>query len=396
MKLQGKEKVILAGLVLILFSLQAVVTYRMLVLPNPGANDYYSRWAGARALLVEGRNPYALEVTREIQAVIEIDLSEVGRGGFHYPLPVLFLFWPLVYLPYTWAQALWQTLLVWVTMGIVGVSLARLRWQPSPLTTAVLLIGTIVFYPVSRSILLGQFTLHVTLFLLLTLWALQNGRDGWAGVALSLTAVKPQMIILLGPALLLWCVIQKRWRFLWGLLGGGLGLLVAGMVLYPPWVLAFLEDVQRYAGVAGGKNPLTLLGLPDSIRYGVSALLLLLLLWQWWQAWQQAPVATAQAAFDRAVAWTVVFSLIVPFQTGTTNQVLALILLLPWLYRASRRWPLWLVGGTAVVAVVGLWLLFLNTVGGDFESSIMFLPVPLFCLAILSYETVASLAHPSR
>lgn len=50
-------------------------------------------------------------MTAEIQPVIGVDPAKTGKGGFAYPLYVLFLFWPLVYVPYDWAQALWMVTL---------------------------------------------------------------------------------------------------------------------------------------------------------------------------------------------------------------------------------------------------------------------------------------------
>ena len=124
--IKRRDVLILVFLFLLLFGLESWVTHRVLTSQVPGANDYYSRWHGARALLVEGRNPYGLDVTEEIQPVIKIDPSEVGRGGFNYPLHVIFLFWPLVYLSYAWAQAIWMVMLQWFAIGL-AFALQQLR-----------------------------------------------------------------------------------------------------------------------------------------------------------------------------------------------------------------------------------------------------------------------------
>src|SRR5262249_52311159 len=52
----------------------------------------------------------------------------------------------------------------------------------------------------------------------------KRGLDGWAGVALLLPAVKPQLVYLFGLAVLIWAVDRRRWRIL---LGGSLALLAA-------------------------------------------------------------------------------------------------------------------------------------------------------------------------
>ena len=87
------RKWMLAGLLIgILFISESVVVHNFFTAHFPGVSDFYSRWAGARALLVEKRDPYSLEVTEEIQWVIGIDPVEsgVGKGGFAYPLYTLF------------------------------------------------------------------------------------------------------------------------------------------------------------------------------------------------------------------------------------------------------------------------------------------------------------------
>lgn len=375
---------LIAAMIVALGAVESVIVHDTLTSRVPGSNDFYSRWYGARALLVEDRNPYSLEVTEEIQRVLGINPEQIGRGGFNYPLYVVFTFWPLVYLPYAWAQAIWLVTLQWVALAAAFVLLRLQGGRLSPLGLAALLLGTLFFYPVARSIFLGQFTLHVILFLALALLMLRSERDGWAGICLAATSIKPQLVMLVGPWLVLWAIGQRRWRFIAGLLGGGVGLLLSGMLLYPPWPLAFVKDVLRYSRVAGGRNPLVVLqglvwpGGPEVVRYGLAALLVLAMLAAWWRGWRRAGTASQQA-----VHWTLVVSVLVPFQTGSTNQVLVLIPLAAGLHTAlqgRRRWPV-----VALVAVLelALWTLFLATIHGDWEDPIMFLPVPLIGLAVV-------------
>ncbi len=378
-----KEWAILALLIAILFAAQSWVTHRYLVQPNPGANDYYSRWAGAKALLLDGRDPYSLEVTQEIQAVIRINPEQVGRGGFHYPLHVTFFFLPLVYLPYTWAQAIWQTLLVWVIIGTVLVMLAHHNWRPRPLALVLLLLAAILFYPATRSVLLGQFTLHVTLFVALSLLCLKSGRDGWAGIFLAATSIKPQMILALGVLLLLWTIKQRQWRFVVGVIGGGAIMFAAALLLYPRWPISFVEDMLRYSVVAGGRNPLhvllQLLGLPEGAYTIVTAIFIAITLYTWFRAWRNPN----WSYLTLAIFWTMVVNILVPFQTGTTNQAILLIPFFAWLHLGLKRWGVWPIVSITAVIIIGLWALFLNTLSGDYENQLLFLPLPLLSLAIL-------------
>lgn len=381
----GLGKWLLFGLlIVVVFILESVAIHSIYTAKHPGTSDFYSRWAGARALLLEGRDPYSVKVTAEIQQVIGVDPSFVGKGGFAYPLFTIFAFWPLVYLTYDWVQAIWMVALQWIAMATVLVLLRLKQWQPSPIGLVGLFLATLLLYPVTRTVFLGQFTLHVTLFLAIALWALESHHDAWAGVCLAMTSIKPQLVLFLVPWLMLWAIGQRRWRVLVGLLAGGGMLMLASLALFPRWPLSFLEDMLRYSKVAGGRSPLVVLmdllwpGGPEAVRYAVAALLILAMLVTWWRNWRQTG-----RLFYQALYWTIVVSLLVPFQTGTTSQVLLLIPMLAWLHIALEKWGRGWSSAVTIGAEIALWALFLSTIQGDWENPVMFLPLPLLSLAVL-------------
>jgi hypothetical protein len=247
-----------------------------------------------------------------------------------------------------------------------------------------LFVGTLFFYPIARSIMLGQFTLHVTLFLVLALWALRHGHDGWAGVCLAVTSIKPQMTILVVLWMVLWGIGRRRWRLVVGLLLGGALLSLAALALFPRWPVSFLEDVLRYSEVAGGRNPLVVLMSlvwpdgPEAVRYGMAGALVLAMLAAFRRGWRDD-----EEFFLLATYWAIVTSLLVPFQTGSTNQAMLLIPLYTWMRRALKRWGRWRVLTGVTVLLIALWVLFVGTIKGNWENPVMFLPLPLFSLVIL-------------
>ncbi|MCI0395292.1 MAG: DUF2029 domain-containing protein [Chloroflexi bacterium] len=367
-----------------LFILQVVGMHATFARQVTAAADFHSRWYGARALLLEGRDPYSPEVTAEIEAIRDPNQRRTNSFSFAFPLHVIFVFWPLAYLPYDWAQVAWMVALQWMAIAIAAGMLLLEGWRPAPAAAAGVILATLFFYPAARTILLGQFTLPVTLFLVLCLLAWQRGRDGRAGFWLAATSIKPQMVVLVGLWLVLWAISRRRWRFVRGmLLGGGL-MLAASLALLPRWPLSFLEDVQRYAEVASGRHPLDVLlemAWPGASRlafYLLAAVLLLLMGLAWWRGWgQDGPRAT------RALYWTMAVTLLVLFQTGSTNQAILLIPLLAWLAEVNRRWGRWPALLGAAVLVVAPWVLFLNTIRGNYENPLLLLPLPFFCLAVL-------------
>lgn len=390
-----RDKLILGIVILTLFAAQVFVTYRYLTSIVPGANDFYSRWAGARALLQEGRDPYGLDVTYEIQEVIAVSHSQVGRGGFAYPLHIIFLFWPLIYLSYPWAQAVWWVMLQWMAVG-TAVALLRLHQQtvrPGLLVSIILFV--VAFYPITRSIFLGQFTIPVLLAVALCLLALQHNQDILAGGMLAVASIKPQMVIFLAPWILLWIISQKRWHFLTGFLGTGAALFVAALALFPRWPLSFLEDVQRYRVVAGGRNPLAFTletiwpTVPDAVFSIIATILFLAMLFIWWRSWGKD-----QAHFERALYWAIAVELLITFQTGTTNQVLLLIPIFAALVWGVNRWGWGVSLGTAVILSMLLWTLFIKTISGNAEARILFLPLPWLSLIILISIELARARQP--
>lgn len=385
-----QEKLVLLTLFIILFALEVVVAQRFLTSQVAGANDFYSRWYGGRALIREGRDPYGPDVTAEIMPRLGYGPDEAARAAFAYPLHVVFTFWPMVYLPYDWAQAFWWVTVQWLAVGMAVGLLAWKRLRPRPLTMVAIVLAVLFFYPVARTIFLGQFTVHVAFFVVMTLVLLDRGRDGWAGIFLAATSIKPQMVIFIGPWLVLWTIGQRRWRFLAGLLGGGLALFLASLAVFPRWPISFLAEIQRYQQVAGGRNPLALFlatlwsGYPPILLSILSLILIGAMLYTWGQGWRDTGPRAEKALF-----WTITVGLLVTFQTGTTNYTLLVIPFFVWLVQAQKQWgsrfTLLFVSGVEILA----WAIFFTLISGDFENPLLFLPYPFITLLILLGQWIA-------
>ena len=384
--------VIVAG---IFFVAQIWVTHRYFTTVLPGGNDFYPRWYGSQQLLLEGRNPYDETVTREIEAVLDPLNQRTNSFNFAFPLNVSLTFLPLVILDYAWAQAIWIVVIIWLSGAMMLMLRQLLGWRTTPLSVLAILISTLTFYPVVRTIFLGQFTIHVTFFVVLGLLLRQRGHLLWAGVVLSLTIIKPQMMVLLLPWFVIWFFYQREWAILKGLVFGGLSQLIVTLVLLPSWPLDFLHGLGEYADRAGGRNLLEIVfgWLPAAILSPTVTLLSLLLLLLFCYQVRKPVLASLQRVepvrsehlFWQGTSWAIIVTALVPFQTGTTNQVLLLVPFVLWgsLLAARNKGVLFWVG--FVGASVLLWVLFQVTLRGAAESELMFLPLPLLAFAGLLY-----------
>lgn len=385
----------------VLFLAEVVAVHSFFATKVLAAADFHSRWYGGKVLLVEGRDPYSPEVTAEIEAIRDPEGNRNNSFSFAFPLHVIFTFWPLSYFSYDWAQSFWMVTLQWAIFAITLLMMRMVGWKPSPLGIGGALLGSIFFYPAARTILLGQFTLHVTLFMALSIYFLRQRRDGWAGIWLAATSIKPQMVLMVGVWMVLWALFKRRTRFLWGLIGGGLALLAGSMILLPRWPISFFEDIQRYAAVASGRNPMDVLGefiLPGSptlIGTVVTVVLLLstLVAWYWGVGGKISPVRIdprdedlANIRFEWVLFWTIAVSLLVLFQTGSTNQMLLFIPLFLWFWEGLKSWGRLPSVIVAVVLIIGPWILFLTTKSGNYEHPLLLLPLPVFCLIVLGLK----------
>lgn len=156
----------------------------------PKESDFPAFYSSTR-IWQEGGNPYDLEKQCEKQ----IPIRGVPCLPFAHP-PVLLPLMSLIsnddFLRsyYRWTGAL----LIVVLLCVIPFYRISHNWQNS--------IQSILFLPVVISLALGQDTPFILLGVLLCLWLLAEGKDFLAGLALSLSVIKPQIAILLGLPLL--------------------------------------------------------------------------------------------------------------------------------------------------------------------------------------------------
>ncbi len=376
----------------LLFAGDVYVTHQTFTSRFPGANDFYSRWRSAQVYWLDGVDPYSEPATLAIQQGIygRPAKPDEDPGPFAYPFYTVFLLFPLVWLPYVWAEAIWLVILQFSLVAGVFLYLSTVNWPLPPWLMALTGLWAVMFYHSGRTILLGQFAGLIFLWTAGVLYALKHERNVAAGMLLALTTIKPQMSLFFIPALLLWAIGQRRWRFLIAASATMVLLTGASFALLPGWFAQFVGQIGRYSSYTAIGSPIWIIThhyLPQTglqlgeaaatlREIGSSGLLVIYLLFQW-RHLPQASVASS--LFHWLIGMTLIITNLVVLRTATTNYVALYIPLLFCLKAAADRWP----KGDSLLAVVYLlstvagWAMFTTTVEGRFEHPIMYLPLPV-------------------
>jgi len=205
-------------------------------------NDFTFYVAAARIGISHGwPSIYDLSIQQaELDAIGSgIKIAELAR--YISPPPVAWLALPLAPLPYEVGYWIWSALLL--------IALAWTWYLAAPGTgpwRLVHLTAALAWLPVIYGLQLGQPALLVALGVAACYALLQAGRPFWAGLALGVLALKPQLAFLVPPALLL----SGRTRAFWGsmvalaVLGGA-----SALALGPSGIAAYQERLNFAASV---------------------------------------------------------------------------------------------------------------------------------------------------
>lgn len=354
-----------------------------------GMNDFMSRWEGARSFFVDGISPYSDQASLNIQNRIYGRASEPDEdpGYFVYPFYTAFLVAPTVFVDYAWASAIWMVALeACLIIGMI-LLLNLYAYQPAPIILAFLMLYALMEYPAGRGLFLGQPSHVIYALQIFVIWALLRGYDLWAGIALALATIKPQMSYMLVPLVLLWALRYRQPRILIGFGGMFAVLMSASFLLQPDWFGDWLNQMRLYPQYTSIAYPDTgspvwiitqeWLGLGDIAEIGVSAVFILVMLWGWW-------MLIIQKQTDKllwVIALTLVVTHLVALRTATPHFV---IFNLVWLFyiRKFKPFGVFLALG---MQFIGMWVLFFITVQGrdTLEHPIMFIPTTFLALVLL-------------
>src|SRR5690606_17138118 len=125
------------------------------------AMDFYARYEPTRLYLTEGLNPYSDEATQIVHRGIYGDdhVKLEPQHAFFYPMYTMLIIAPYTLLPaFSWAQAAWQVTLQVLLIASLLLTLDFLNWRPRLQVIILLGLWTFVLFPVTHSLVLGQFS----------------------------------------------------------------------------------------------------------------------------------------------------------------------------------------------------------------------------------------------
>jgi hypothetical protein len=325
--------------------------------------DLYPRWVGTRELLLHGRNPYAPEVSHEIQmayyghAVAPDNLGPghkiVDEQRFVYPVYVVFLMAPTMYADFAEVRRWAPLFLSFLAALSVPLCLDLLRWRLPWEAIAATTLFTISSPQIVQGLEHQQLTVVVVFLIIAGAWSITKNQLVIAGVLFALSTIKPQMSLFPLCFFLVWVMgaWTKRWRLLGAFLVTLTALIAAGDLLLPGWIGYFLKGAAAYRkyfpttsllGVALGATLGEILG---------AAIVMALLVYAWLNRREPAESREFTAVFAAFLMGTVLaFPLFTPF-----NQALlilpAMLLLQDWkalptfsrvVFVVNASWP-WII-----------------------------------------------------
>ncbi len=296
--------------------------------PRGNLSDLYPRWLGARELLLHGRDPYAADVTREIQTGYygrPLDPTRPNdprdQQAFAYPLYVVLVLAPTVRFSFPLVQRAFFELLVALTAASVLLWLRALQWRVSITAQLLWIILVVGSFPAIQGFKLQQLTLLVAALVAAAMACLVQRRFVIAGILLAIASIKPQLLALLAIWMMVW--ISGNWRerrkVFWGAAACIAVLLGGSEFLLPGWVGEFraaMPSYYQYTG--GGRSILDVAISPMWGRFASAALVLVLMLLLW--KLRREPEGTR--AFQWSMAAVLATTLIIVPMFAPYNQVL--------------------------------------------------------------------------
>jgi hypothetical protein len=389
--LYQKKWLVVALATFLIFALLTAANY-VFAKQNPGGTDFLVHWMGTRNFFQTGTSPYSDDTALKIQTMVYGRAAQAGEHQLRvaYPLYSIFLFAPFaLFGNFTFARALWMSLLELCLFGIAYFSIKLTYWKPKTWLIGLFILFTIFSYHGMRPLINGNAVILVTFLMVLILLAIRNKNDEVAGIMLAVITIKPQNALLFLAFIFFWALINKRHKLLTWFAGTMVILFGFSFLLVPTWITQNLREILLYPtynpdGTVGAVLKTAWGAIGDRLSIGLTLVLLVSLFGEWW---------IARHASMRQLLWvsflTIAISQWIGIQTDPGNFILLYPGVFFCFYMIADRWgkksDLFFIIFSAVVTI-GIWVLFLLTLQKSYQpiqSPIMFFPMPIIAFALL-------------
>ncbi len=215
--------------------------------------DFYCLYQGAR-FIASGQDPYdeaqwRVVVSTPLPSVYGgVDLPPCP-GRYGYPLWTAVALLPLGVLPIELAATAWLALSI--AAVVIGVALTWRALARTRRYAALFAVAVVTSQPFWIFALAGQISGFLLGLAGATVWALAR-RRAWGGATLLLIALKPQIVAVAIPAVVLHAAIDRRWRLVAISLATAAAMAALPLVFVPAWPTEWLREVGgRRLRVAG-------------------------------------------------------------------------------------------------------------------------------------------------
>jgi len=325
--------------ILILVGLLALNIY--LARMWPGGEQFFLRWSGARAFLIEHIEPYSSTIADRTQNVA------YGRAAFsgeypyvlNDPFYIVLLYIPLaLFSNFAVARGLWMLLSEAALLGVLYSVVRSFEWEPPRW----LLFGMTVFsvFGYYSLVALGSGTPSIifVFLIIMTVNALRSFSDELAGALLFLIAYQWEVGALFFLFVIIFVIANRRWKVPIGF-GMSLVLMLAvSFLTYPDWFVPYIRGVLSdwYRAVTMSFGVIASAWFPNarfSIGFWMALLLGIVVFTEW---------LGSVSSHYRRILWTVCLALaatpLMGFAIFPSNHVVMLPALLLIVMLVWERW----------------------------------------------------------
>ena len=306
---------------------------------NTLGTDFFVFYLAGRYTFIEHQNPYADELGNEAQLAILDRPAQKGEDqlGFAYPPYSLLAILPLINLPFSWAQAIWMSFLI-----ILSITVTYLCYPESPLWLS---LSLLFFYPFTFGVLLGNFVILITGILIIALTFLFKDKNikKWTqvflGLALAWCTIKPQFVWLILIFIILYAIRKKHWWLIGSFSISLLSFIAFSFLMIKRWPALWFEQLIKYSAYNQTeityafllRNFLTNHNLFFVVAVLLGVTLTALTLWIF-KLWFEKRISWLQI-----ISWIALLTYLIHPRGKSYEQIIYLLPILFWIFTSGNK-----------------------------------------------------------